>query len=589
MEGQRELELKGIGAAPGIAAGPVLRLKSDDLPLPVYAIPAEDVPREMIRLEEALLETRRQLNEIQRRVGEAMGSESAGIFEAHLHVVDDPGFVDEVYRDVREKRRNVETVLLAVSERYAQTLLQMDDDYLRERAADIRDVTRRILRNLTGGGGDLLAGLETPRVLVARDIAPSEIAACDRRKVLGLVTELGSPTSHAAIMARAMDLPAIVGLQGAAGLVADGDRVIVDGVRGVLVVRPTPAREEDYGRIARSRAIIQKRLATLKDEEAVTRNGHAVALSANIEMPADVEAAWARGARGIGLFRSEYLFLAGPGEPSEERQYKAYAEVAKRIAPETAIIRTLDLGGDKLAAGGRAAEEANPFLGWRAIRLCLDRPALFKTQLRAILRASAHNPRLRIMYPMISSAAEVDRANRLLEECKAELAAAGLAFNPGIEAGVMIEIPSAALTADLIAPKVKFFSIGTNDLVQYTLAVDRVNERVAHLYEPTHPAVLQLIRLTVEAGRRHGIWTGVCGETAGNPVLAPLLLGLGVEELSASPGAIPLVKEVIRRIRYSEAQDLAEAARSMATGAEVLGQCRDLVRRVAPEILELAE
>lgn len=589
MEGQRELELKGIGAAPGIAAGPVLRLKSDDLPLPEYAIPAEDVPREMIRLEEALLETRRQLNEIQRRVGEAMGSESAGIFEAHLHVVDDPGFVDEVYRDVREKRRNVETVLLAVSERYAQTLLQMDDDYLRERAADIRDVTRRILRNLTGGGGDLLAGLETPRVLVARDIAPSEIAACDRRKVLGLVTELGSPTSHAAIMARAMDLPAIVGLQGAAGLVADGDRVIVDGVRGVLVVRPTPAREEDYGRIARSRAIIQKRLATLKDEEAVTRDGHAVALSANIEMPADVEAAWARGARGIGLFRSEYLFLAGPGEPSEERQYKAYAEVAKRIAPETAIIRTLDLGGDKLAAGGRAAEEANPFLGWRAIRLCLDRPALFKTQLRAILRASAHNPRLRIMYPMISSAAEVDRANRLLEECKAELAAAGLAFNPGIEAGVMIEIPSAALTADLIAPKVKFFSIGTNDLVQYTLAVDRVNERVAHLYEPTHPAVLQLIRLTVEAGRRHGIWTGVCGETAGNPVLAPLLLGLGVEELSASPGAIPLVKEVIRRIRYSEAQDLAEAARSMATGAEVLGQCRDLVRRVAPEILELAE
>ena len=589
MEGQRELELKGIGASPGIAAGPVLRLKSDDLPLPEYAIPAEDVPREMIRLEEALLETRRQLNEIQRRVGEAMGSESAGIFEAHLHVVDDPSFVDEVYRDVREKRRNVETVLLAVSERYAQTLLQMDDDYLRERAADIRDVTRRILRNLTGGGGDLLAGLETPRVLVARDIAPSEIAACDRRKVLGLVTELGSPTSHAAIMARAMDLPAIVGLQGAAGLVADGDRVIVDGVRGVLVVRPTPAREEDYGRIARSRAIIQKRLATLKDEEAVTRDGHAVALSANIEMPADVEAAWARGARGIGLFRSEYLFLAGPGEPSEERQYKAYAEVAKRIAPETAIIRTLDLGGDKLAAGGRAAEEANPFLGWRAIRLCLDRPALFKTQLRAILRASAHNPRLRIMYPMISSAAEVDRANRLLEECKTELAAVGQAFNPGIEAGVMIEIPSAALTADLIAPKVKFFSIGTNDLVQYTLAVDRVNERVAHLYEPTHPAVLQLIRLTVEAGRRHGIWTGVCGETAGNPVLAPLLLGLGVEELSASPGAIPLVKEVIRRIRYSEAQDLAEAARSMATGAEVLGQCRDLVRRVAPEILELAE
>ena len=589
MEARRELELKGIGASPGIASGPVLRLKSDDQPLPEYAIPADDVPREMIRLEEALIATRRQLNEIQRRVGEAMGSESAGIFEAHLHVVDDPSFVDEVYRDVREKRRNVEKILFEVAERYAQTLLQMDDDYLRERAADIRDVTKRILRNLAGGGGDLLAGLETPRVLVSRDIAPSEIAAFDRRKVLGIVTELGSPTSHTAIMARAMDLPAIVGLRGGADQMEDGDRVILDGVRGILVRHPSAAREEDYGRIARSRSIIQKRLATLKDLEAVTLDGHAVALSANIEMPADVDAAWARGARGIGLFRSEYLFLAGPGEPGEERQYKAYAEVAKRIAPETAIIRTLDLGGDKLAAGGRTAAESNPFLGWRAIRLCLDRPAMFKTQLRAILRASAHNPRLRIMYPMVSSAGEVDQANRLLEECKAELAAAGLAFNPGIEVGVMIEIPSAALTADLIAPKVKFFSIGTNDLVQYTLAVDRVNERVAHLYEPTHPAVLQLIRHTVEAGHRHGIWTGVCGETAGNPILVPLLLGLGVDELSASPGAIPLVKEVIRHIRFSEAQDLAEASRGMATGVEVLDHCRALVRRAAPEILELAE
>ena len=589
MEAHRELELKGIGVSPGIASGPVLRLQSDDQPLPEYAIAAEDVPREMIRLEEALIETRRQIHEIQQRVGEAMGGESAGIFEAHLHVVDDPSFVDEVYRDVRENRRNIEKVLFEVSERYAQTLLGMDDDYLRERAADIRDVTRRILRNLTGGGSDLLAGLDAPRVLVARDVAPSELAAFDRRKVLGIVTELGSPTSHAAIMARAMDLPAIAGLRGAAERVRDGDRVILDGVRGVLVVHPSPAREEDYGRIARSRMAIQKRLGVLKDLPAATLDGHEVELAANIEMPADVDAAQARGARGVGLFRSEYLFLTGPGEPGEERQYKAYAEVAKRIAPEGAIIRTLDLGGDKLAAGVRTAAEANPFLGWRAIRLCLDRPATFKTQLRAILRASAHNPKLRIMYPMVSSAGEVDQANALLEECKAELAAAGIAFNPAIEVGVMIEIPSAALTADLIAPKVKFFSIGTNDLVQYALAVDRGNERVARLYEPTHPAVLQLIRQTVEAGRRHGIWTGVCGETAGNPILVPLLLGLGVDELSASPGAIPLVKEVVRRIRLSEARELAEASRSLATGAEVLERCRALVRRAAPEILELAE
>ena len=589
MKPPRELELKGIGASPGIATGTVLLLVADDHPVREYALPAEDVPRELIRFEEALIETRRQLNEIQQRVGEALGGESAGIFEAHLHVVDDPSFVDEIYREVREKHKNIEKILVEVSERYAQTLLAMEDDYLRERAADIRDVTRRILRNLAGGGGDLLAGLEAPRVIVSRDIAPSEMAAFDRRKILGMVTEMGSPTSHTAIMARAMELPAVVGMREACRRLQDGDRVILDGVRGLLVAHPSSAREEDYGRISRSRAIIQKRLAVLKDEPAATLDGHTVELSANIEMPADVEAALARGARGIGLFRSEYLYLASGGEPSEERQYLAYAEVAKRILPAPVIIRTLDLGGDKLPASLKLPEEANPFLGWRAIRLCLARPAMFKTQLRALLRASAHNPKLRIMYPMVSSAGEVDQANLLLEEAKTELAAAGVAFNPQVEVGAMIEIPSAALTADLIASRVRFFSIGTNDLVQYTLAVDRGNERVAQLYEPTHPAVLQLISRTVEAGHRHGIWTGVCGEVAGNPVLVPLLLGLGVDELSASPGAVPLVKDVIRRIRFSEAAELAQVARGMATGAEVLEHCRALVGRAAPEILELAE
>ena len=365
METSRELELKGIGVSPGIVSGPVLLLKAEADPLPEYAIQAEDVPREMIRLETALIETRRQLHEVQRRVGEAMGSESAGIFEAHLHVVDDPSFVDEVYRDVREKLKNIEKVLFEVSERYAQTLLGMEDDYLRERATDIRDVTRRILRNLMGGGSDLLAGLEAPRVIAAHDIAPSEMAGFDRRKILGVVTELGSPTSHTAIMARALDLPAVVGIRDLCRRLKDGDRMILDGVRGILSLNPSPQREEDYGRIARSRSIIQKRLATLKDEAAVTSDGHAIVLSANIEMPADVEAAWARGARGVGLFRSEYLFM-GSGAPSEERQYQAYAEVAKRILPEPVIIRTLDLGGDKLVLGGSARR--SPIRFWAGAR-----------------------------------------------------------------------------------------------------------------------------------------------------------------------------------------------------------------------------
>ena len=589
MRAQRDNELRGIGVSPGVVVGPVLLLKSDDAPLPEYSIAAEDVPREMIRLEAALIETRRQLHEVQRRVGEAMGIESAGIFEAHLQVVDDPGIVDEVYREVRENLRNVEKVLADVAERYALALARMEDDYLRERAADIRDVTRRILRNLMGGGGNRLAGLESPRLVVARDLAPSDMAAFDRRMVLGVVTELGSPTSHTAIMARAMELPAIVGMVDACEKLADGDRAILDGVRGLLVVHPSPAREEDSGRIARSRAAIQKRLGVLRDEPAKTLDGHAVALAANIEMPADVKAAWARGARGVGLFRSEYLFLANAGEPSEERQYEAYAEVARAAMPESVVIRTLDMGGDKLPLSGKWPAEANPFLGWRAIRLCLARPAMFKAQLRALLRASVHNPGLRIMYPMVAGVGEVEQANAMLEECKRELDAAGIGYNGDVEVGVMVEIPSAALTADHIAPKVKFFSIGTNDLVQYTLAVDRVNERVAHLYEPTHPAVLQLIRRTVEAGRRHGIWTGVCGEMAGNPILVPLLLGLGVDELSASPGAVPLVKDVIRHVRLAECVELAEYALRAVSGTEVLARCRELVRRAAPEILELAE
>ncbi len=585
----REKEFQGIGGAPGVVAGPVLLIQASDEPLPEYAIPAEEVPREMIRLEAALIETRRQLGEIQQRVNQAMGAESAGIFEAHLQVVDDPSFIEEIYHEVRNRRKNIESVLSGVSERYAQTLMQMEDDYLRERATDIRDVTRRIVRNLTGGGRDLLAGLESPRVLVAHDIAPSDIAAFDRRKLLGLVTELGSPTSHTVIMARAMDLPAVVGLSGICSELADGDRVVLDGVRGRLIVHPTSRCEEEFDRIARTRAVIQRRLDGLIDVPAATADGRPIELSANIELPSDVPAVRARGARGIGLFRSEYLFLANSGNPSEEQQYRAYAEVAQKIMPDPVIIRTLDLGGDKLLAGAKATAEANPFLGWRAIRLCLGRPSVFKAQLRAILRASVHNPRLRIMYPMISSVTEFDQAQVVLEDCKAELRAEGTDFNPDIDVGVMIEIPSAALTADRLAPKVKFFSIGTNDLVQYTLAVDRVNERVAYLYEPAHPAVLELIRMTVAAGKRHGIWTGVCGEMAANPLFVPLLLGLGVDEFSVSPGAVPLVKEVIRRTPDAEARQLAEESRGLASGAEILQRCRDMVRRVAPDMLELAE
>jgi len=589
MRPLKELEFKGIGVSRGIVSGPVLLLNVDEPPLPDLDISPEQIPLELSRLEQALAETRQQLHEIQERVGEAMGSESAGIFEAHLHVLDDPTFWEEVFRELKEKNQNIERILLEVSERYAQTLLEMEDDYLRERAADIRDVTRRLLKNLVGAGGDLLGGLSSPHILVAHDIAPSDMAAMDCQHILGIVTELGSATAHSAILARAMELPAIVGMGGICSELTDEDRVIMDGVRGLLIQNPSPEREADYRQLSHSRAEIRSRLDALKGEEARTPDGHAVILSANIELSSDVPSVWSNGACGIGLYRSEYLYLINQGDPSEEVQYKAYTEVATQIMPESVIIRTLDLGGDKLPASLNLPEESNPFLGCRAIRLCLDRPDIFKVQLRALLRAAVHNPNLKIMYPMVSRVEEVDQANALLEACKGELETERIPFRANLEVGIMIEIPSAALIADHLAEKVSFFSIGTNDLVQYTLAVDRINERVAHLYEPTHPAVLQLIQLTVEASHRHGIWTGVCGEMAANPLLVPLLLGMGVDELSTSPSAVPLVKEVIRRIRFSEAQALMESARGMTTGPEVLAHCRALVQRVAPEILELAQ
>jgi len=589
MESLKEQEFRGVGVSRGIVSGPVLLLNADDPPLPDREISPAQVPAELERLERALVETRRQLHEIQERVGEAMGSESAGIFEAHLHVLDDPVFLEEVVRELQEKFRTIEKILFEVSERYAQTLLNMEDDYLRERAADIRDVTRRLLQNLMGADGDLLGGLSRPHIVVAHDIAPSDMAALDPRHILGIVTEMGSATAHTAILARAMELPAVVGMGEIRSKLADGDRVLLDGVRGLLIQHPSAQREADYRLISDGRAVIRSRLGALKGEAARTPDGHAVVLSANIELSSDVPSVWSNGARGIGLYRSEYLYLINQGDPSEEVQYKAYAEVATQIMPESVIIRTLDLGGDKLPASLNLPEESNPFLGCRAIRLCLDRPDIFKIQLRALLRAAVHNPNLKIMYPMVSRVEEVDQANALLEECKRELTAEGIPFRAKLEVGIMIEIPSAALISDRLAPKVNFFSIGTNDLVQYTLAVDRVNERVAHLYEPTHPAVLQLIQLTVEASHRHGIWTGVCGEMAANPLLVPLLLGMGVDELSTSPSAVPLVKDVIRCIRFSEAQALVEAARSMTTGSEVLAHCRALVQRSAPEILELAQ
>ena len=586
-EGLKEIELKGIGGSPGVAVGPVLLVTTEEERLVERAINDEDIPREITRFEEALIATRHQVREIQQKVSSAIGQESASIFDAHLLVVDDRSFVEEVIRGLSAQHKNVEAVLTSVADRYAQALSAIEDDYLRERAADVRDVTRRVLRNLSGRSSALLAQLDKAYIVVSNDLAPSDTATLNKEKVMGFGTDLGSPTSHTAIMARALAIPAVVGLHDVSVRVSTGDTVLIDGTKGLFVIHPTRERLEHYGKVQEIRQSMETKLKELRDQPAVTKDGYQVTLSANIELPNDVDAVIENGAVGVGLFRTEYLYLSMKQEvPSEDDQYNAYAEVARRVGNAPAIIRTLDLGGDKFLSHLKIPEELNPFMGWRAIRFCLAQPDIFKTQLRAILRASTYE-NIKLMYPMVSNVDEVLRANAFLEEAKNELRQRGQPFNDDLEVGVMIEVPSAAITANLIAPHVDFFSLGTNDLVQYTLAVDRVNERVAYLYEPTHPAIIRLIKSTIDVGHEHGIWVGICGEMAANPLMAPLLMGLGIDEFSMSPPSVPLVKASIRSLRFHEAEELAKLVLASESAPKVIELCRKLIEQISPEILEL--
>lgn len=580
------LSLQGIGVSSGVATGPVFLLTTEEERVVERTITEGEIAREIARFEEALIATRRQLHEIQRQVSEAVGQESASIFDAHLLVVDDRSLVEEVIRGLSAQKKNVEAVLRVVADRYAQALLRVEDDYLRERAVDVRDVTRRILRNLSGRTSTTLAHLQQPCIVVAHDLAPSEAAIINKDKVIAFATDLGSPTSHTAIMARALGIPAIVGLRDVSVRVSHGDSVLLDGGKGVFILHPTREDLEQYGKVEASRRTIQHHLSRLRDVPAETLDGYHVQLSANIELPADVDSVLEHGASGVGLFRTEYLYLTRKTLPSEDEQVDIYTQVAERLKPAHVVIRTLDMGGDKFVSHVKMPQEINPFMGWRAIRFCLAQPEIFKTQLRAILRASRLG-NVKIMYPMISNLEELLKANQLLEECKVELRQKGLPFDDAIDVGIMIEVPSAALTAHLLAPHADFFSLGTNDLVQYTLAVDRVNERIAYLYQPTHPAIIRLIKNTVDVGHQHGIWTGICGEMAGNPIMVPLLIGLGVDEFSVSASLVPVVKDVIRKLRFSEAEVLADEVLRQESASDVMKQCRALVGRVAPEVLEL--
>jgi len=577
---------RGIAVSPGIARGRILVLGRPKPTIHERQVPESELGLEVNRLESALVKTRQQIIEVQRKVSEGMGADEGSIFDAHLLVLEDRALLDEVMRLTRERRCNAEFAFYTVAERYAASLAKIEDEYLRERANDMRDVTARVLNNLLGLEEEFdLRHLREPCIIISHDLTPSNTAQLDKRNVLGFATDVGSRTSHTAIMARSLRIPAAVGLKDASAQLQSGEYALLDGFNGVLVINPTDQRLFEYGQLLRKQVTLEEKLRDILLKPAVTIDGHRVVLSANIEQPSDAEQVKASGADGVGLFRTECLFIQRDTLPAEEQQFQAYREAAAALKPMPVVIRTLDLGGDKFMAHLPVPTEMNPFLGWRAIRFCLQQTDIFRDQLRAILRASAEG-NVKMMYPMISGLDELKQANELVERYKEELRSEHIPFDENLEIGAMIETPSAAIVAESLAKRLKFLSIGTNDLIQYSLAVDRMNEKIAHLYEPTHPAIVRLIKMTVDAGHAHQAWVSVCGEMAGDPVLAPLLLGLGVDELSVAPSVLPSVKFLIRRLKMTEAKELAEFALQCESAAAILARCQELARSIAPSLFE---
>ena len=578
----KEIRFQGAGVSPGLARG-LIHVVRDDLEDVVrYPIERSQIGNEIARFEAALVQTRVQILEMQQRIAEAIGAKDAAIFDAHLLVVEDRTLIDEVLRRLETERCYVEWVFQEVASNYAETLSKIDDPYLRERAMDIQDVTRRIVRNLQGKAPKPLLSMGEPHILVAHNLTPSDTATMNRNLVLGIATDLGSGTSHTAIIARSLNIPAVVGLHDVTEKLESGQHVLLDGYTGVLIVDPTAETLAYYGEVELRKGLITKELKRLRETPSTTADGRHIVLSANIELPGDVESVAENGAEGIGLYRTEFLFVNRDTLPTEEEQYETYRKVAERVHPDPLIIRTFDLGGDKLAVGMvDVGDELNPFLGWRAIRFCLENIDIFKTQLRAIVRASVVG-NVKIMFPMISGLEELRRAKEVLEECNKEIGSTKMGR---MEVGAMIEIPSAAISADALAREVDFFSIGTNDLIQYTIAVDRVNERIAHLYEPTHPAVLRLLKMIADAAHANKIWVGVCGEMARDVALIPLLIGLGMDELSVGSTSVPRVKMAVRSLAVPECQQLVSEALQLQTSSEILARCMDLATKRYADLL----
>lgn len=569
------MRIQGISGSRGVAVGNVYRYIQEEIVIPDYTVAEDKVEEEIGKFAAAMAATLKQLDTIRQKALDEMGPEEAAIFEAHMQIAQDPSLSDGIKSLVESSHTNVVAATAQTIETFANIFLGMEDAYMRERGADIKDIGDRLMRNLLGMNPRGLSHISGEVILVAQDLAPSDTASLDKNVVKGIVTAAGGPTSHAAIMARTLEIPAVMGVGDIESFV-DGDKAVVLGTDGIVEMNPSDADWDEYTNQAAAFQEELKRLRESANLEATTTDGHHVELFGNIGKAKDAKNALTMGAQGIGLYRTEFLYMENDELPAEDVQFEEYKKVAQDMKGKPVIIRTMDIGGDKELKCLDLPSEMNPFLGYRAIRISLNRPDIFKVQLRALLRASAFGD-IHIMYPMIASVEEVKQANVMLDECKEELTAEGKEFNKDIKVGIMIEVPAAAVISPILAKYVDFFSIGTNDLCQYTLAVDRMNEAISSLYQPLHPGVLRLIKHVIDASHEQGKFTGMCGELASDPVATMILLGLGLDEFSMTASSIPLIKNILRSVSKAECEEVANKALTMDTAEEITGYAKSVL------------
>ncbi|WP_449621427.1 phosphoenolpyruvate--protein phosphotransferase [Robertmurraya sp. Marseille-Q9965] len=559
--------LQGIAASSGIAIAKAYRLVEPDLSFEKKTV--ENAEAEVARFDAAIAQSKTELEAIRDNAMENLGADKAAIFEAHLLVLSDPELLSPIQDKVKSEKVNAEFALKETADMFITMFESMDNEYMRERAADIRDVTKRVLSHLLGVKIVNPSMISEEVIVVAEDLTPSDTAQLNRQFVKGFTTDIGGRTSHSAIMARSLEIPAVVGTKVATKDIQNGDLVIVDGLKGEVHINPTPELVEQYKKENEAFEAQKAEWAKLKNEKTYSQDGHHVELVANIGTPKDLEGVINNGGEGVGLYRTEFLYMGRDQLPTEEEQFESYKAVLEGLAGKPVVVRTLDIGGDKELPYLSLPKEMNPFLGFRAIRLCLEEKDMFRTQLRALLRASTYG-NLKIMFPMIATLDEFRQAKAMLEEEKAKLISEGVAVSDDIEVGIMVEIPSTAVLADQFAKEVDFFSIGTNDLIQYTMAADRMNERVSYLYQPYSPSILRLVKMVIDAAHKEGKWTGMCGEMAGDETAIPLLLGLGLDEFSMSATSILKARAQIRHLTKSDMEKMAERALQLPTTDEVV-------------------